>query len=1079
MAKVRKQPASTDAKPQAIAKISPPRLPAVYSRSRLLEQLNIALQYPLVWISAPGGYGKTTLIADYLHAQGLPCLWYQIDAGDADIASFFHYMGLAAKHLAPKVRRPMPVYTSEYFGGLPTFARRFFEELASRLPESTVLVFDNYQELPADAALHEIIHNGLKQLPRGVNVVVLSRQPPPPAYAVDRANALMSLIGEDALRFTPEESNGVAALRLRDITPLHKPVIAQLHERSHGWAAGLILMLEQVQSQATPDATVQSITPDTVYEYFDHELFRHIPDEIRNLLLHTAYLPTVSPAAAQTLTGSDRTAILLAELNRNNFFTQRHAGASPVYQYHPLLREFLHIQAQTFFTESQRRALVCSSAQILANEERIDAAGYLLLNMHEDEALARLSIQHAPMLLASGMHQTLAEWIAALPEEVRTQDPWLLYWWGNCRMPFNPTHSYALFTQAFELFKSRKDVAGIYLAWAAAVEANAMGWIDFSLLGPWIEKFYESEAAYPIPPVPEIQARVTLGMFMACMHGQPSSPDMQVWENRLLQLLEQTPVPELRLMMGCHLHWYYEIWLLDKPKAAMTRELLRPRVPLSRLPAIAQLLWQLIEIDILNAYENLNRCIADNQRVRLKMREYGIGIFEHFAYTQEIYVALWLGDHTAAKQTLEELWQNFQLHPAREFGLGHYYYLTGWEAFLRNDLDTAIAQFEACKRVADRFGGPQQHMGTDIALAQALLMREDYARVDALLARIDKIGISTVNLFAYFIVLLVKAMRAFLANDEAAGHTFLKQATVLGQQNDFTHHLWVPIHTKFIAYLCGRALEAGIEAEYVTRLIRLRHLTPDPSLRQIDQWPWPIKIYALGPWRIEKDGAVLAASGKGQRRPLDLLMALIALGGKDVKESRLTELVWPDADGDAAYAAFKTTLSRLRKLLGEDAILFNDGRLSLNSACVWLDVWAFEASLHTGRAANDVSAQPEQALNLYQGHFLAEEPEQFWMLALRERLRAAFLEGLRTLAQSLRDKNRFTDAVQWYERGLTVDGLIEEFYQGLMACHLQAGQRSDALRVYERCRRILQQTFNIEPSAATRALYNQAKEPPP
>lgn len=86
----------------APAKITPPRLTEnVYLRKSLFKGLDNALKKPVVWISAPPGAGKTTLISTYLEQRKLPCIWYQIDEGDGDIESFFHYMGIAARHAVP------------------------------------------------------------------------------------------------------------------------------------------------------------------------------------------------------------------------------------------------------------------------------------------------------------------------------------------------------------------------------------------------------------------------------------------------------------------------------------------------------------------------------------------------------------------------------------------------------------------------------------------------------------------------------------------------------------------------------------------------------------------------------------------------------------------------------------------------------------------------------------------------------------------------------------------------------------------------------------------------------------------
>jgi len=132
-----------------LAKLTPPRLPKVVERTWLYKQLDHARkQRPIIWITGLPGMGKTTLITSYLRARKLKPLWYQIDSGDADLATFFHYLGLACTHAAPRYKQPLPHLTPEYLPGLPIFTRRFFETLYSRFKTPTLLIFDNYQEVP-------------------------------------------------------------------------------------------------------------------------------------------------------------------------------------------------------------------------------------------------------------------------------------------------------------------------------------------------------------------------------------------------------------------------------------------------------------------------------------------------------------------------------------------------------------------------------------------------------------------------------------------------------------------------------------------------------------------------------------------------------------------------------------------------------------------------------------------------------------------------------------------------------------------------------------------------------------------
>ncbi len=126
-------------KPALIAKIARPKLSVIVKRDRLFRLLDHARQKPVVWIEAQAGSGKTTLVADWLDSRKLPCLWYQVDEGDADIASFFYYMGMATKNAAPRYKKSLPLMTPEYLQGIPVFTRRYFEELFRRKESLGVL----------------------------------------------------------------------------------------------------------------------------------------------------------------------------------------------------------------------------------------------------------------------------------------------------------------------------------------------------------------------------------------------------------------------------------------------------------------------------------------------------------------------------------------------------------------------------------------------------------------------------------------------------------------------------------------------------------------------------------------------------------------------------------------------------------------------------------------------------------------------------------------------------------------------------------------------------------------------------
>ena len=111
-----------------MSKLTRPILPDVFPRKRLFNLLDSMRKQPVIWVSGPGGCGKTTLVSSYLESQKLPCLWYQMDEGDKDPATFFYYLGQGAEKAYPKKKASLPLFTPEFSQGLPAFTHWYSEK---------------------------------------------------------------------------------------------------------------------------------------------------------------------------------------------------------------------------------------------------------------------------------------------------------------------------------------------------------------------------------------------------------------------------------------------------------------------------------------------------------------------------------------------------------------------------------------------------------------------------------------------------------------------------------------------------------------------------------------------------------------------------------------------------------------------------------------------------------------------------------------------------------------------------------------------------------------------------------------
>ncbi len=233
-------------------------------------------------------------------------------------------------------------------------------------------------------------------------------------------------------------------------------------------------------------------------------------------------------------------------------------------------------------------------------------------------------------------------------------------------------------------------------------------------------------------------------------------------------------------------------------------------------------------------------------------------------------------------------------------------------------------------------------------------------------------------------------------------------------------------------------------------------------------------------------------SRKAQKKPLFMLKALIALGGKNVEEGMVSGLLWPGAEGDLAHKVFEITLHRLRRLVGNaSAVQLREGRLTLDAGYCWVDTWAFHSLCEMAEdifrdVGDSVPGQrkecletldialrlSEKAFKIYKGHFLPGDTTCDWTASCRERLRSKFHRLVTRLGQYWEHSGYYERAIESYRRGLEIDDLVESFYQRLMVCYQQLGQRAEAVVTYQRCREVLLKTLGIEPSPKTEEIYH-------
>lgn len=1051
----------------SMAKITHPRTSGAFPRKRLFRLLDECRESPVVWVSAPAGSGKTTLVASYLSDRNLNSIWYRIDEGDGDIATFFYYMGLAAKKGTPRKLNPLPLLTPEYLLGIRTFTLRYFENLYTHLNPPSVIVFDNYQLVQAQSEFHEIISAGLDILPQGINVILISREEPPPQFARLRASGKISLLqGEDIL-FNLEESNRLIRQKgLKNITGMS---VRRIHERTRGWAAGLVLMTEHSSVEGIIDQSPSTHTPQEIFDYFATEIFDKAEKEKQEFLLKTSFLPWVTVRIAGQLTGIVRPEEILTDLHLHHFFTEKDTGPDSVYRYHPLFREFLLSRAKAALPPDGIEKIQRRAAVLFMEAGHSDEAATFFLDAVDWQGFIPFVIDYAPTLMAQGRTKTLGEWLAAIPAEMVKNSPWLLYWLGHCAFVVNPAEGRAYMERAFQLFNEAGDDTGALMTWAGIANTFIYDFDDFKPLDRWIDWLDERVSRDERFPTPEIEAEVASSMVGVLLWRRPGHHAIRQWIERALSSSQKSRDSAVRLLALRRALLYY-IWTGDQ------------RGSLTVLGEIGRIVeshsgppYGLIAAKMIKAHyyawlgNDCDRALQLVEEGFSLAEETGIHVVDSFLAVQGAWGAVNKGDDGEVLRYASKF--EATLQPGRRYAV-FYHNILAKRFLLVGKYSEAIAHAMKMLTLSEESGLPFPAAWARTMLSQAAFETGDTIRAENELSACEEFYLKVGSPYFVFATYLLKAYHLFAQGEENRGTELLGKALRLGRENGYTCSTMV-FRSKVWSILCAKALDAGIDVEYVSELIRRKKLSPPLPKSVYEDWPWLVKIYTLGRFEVLIDGKRLEFKGKAPRRILSLLKSLVAFGVCGTSEEKLIDFLWPDSDGDAAHDSFSVALHRLRQMLGnEKALLMRDGCPRLDPNICWVDAHAFEELLTRAEVESTDEGErfTEKALMLYKGQFLEDSGEP-WLISCRERLRNRFLRAVWRRGERLEKLGRFDLALELYRRGLDVDPLAEELYRRLMRCHHTAGQKSEAISVYERCKKVLRSVMGIDPSPETEALH--------
>ena len=480
------------ARESAILKITPPRLPSIIQRPRLINRLEDGKDKRLILILGQAAQGKTTLAADYIVKSDAPYAWLNLLHEDSDPVNFFQLLVRSVSEAASDVdlsdlaRYPGGVMgPREEISLYREWAWALFRRLSVKHPIR--IVFDGLDRLEPDAGSFRFLNILIEELPPHVSFILLSRSEPPFGVLRMKMSREALILTNDELAFTPEEVG--AFFKNICSMPLSADQAAKIRNVTEGWVGGLILLSDTL-SRLSEEQRIRFIKEDLpvffkqeIFRYFADEIFNAQPPAVRDFLIKASILDVIDPGSAGQITGTDNSEAILQDFVRRNLFVQsiQVGERGLAFRFHQLFRDFLRSRFDAEIPVSEKKLLFVETGRLHERQGHPDEAVKYYLEAEDFERAADVIELIGQDLVHTGRTGDLARWLGSFPEDMINDNPWLLFFLSMTKRFRDIEGNIQRLERALNLFQEKQDTGGHLLSLAFLIESTLYGGGDRSV----------------------------------------------------------------------------------------------------------------------------------------------------------------------------------------------------------------------------------------------------------------------------------------------------------------------------------------------------------------------------------------------------------------------------------------------------------------------------------------------------------------------------------------------------------------------------------------------------------------------
>ena len=1067
--------------PVSKTKIIPPkRRSELLRRKRLLELLFEALDKKLTLVSAPAGYGKTSLLIDFADLDELPCCWLSLDELDRDPQRFASYFIAALAERFPE----FGVQSKSVLEGMQSFEQdmerllvTLINELYEQVKEHFTFVLDDFHLLEDVSSINEFVNRFAQLVDDNCHLVISSRRlaglkDMPVFVAKDQVSGLNFA----DLAFKAEELQALAlqngGLQLTD------EEASRLIEEAEGWITGLQFSDSNVLRGGSKPPTFGNKA--NLHEYFGHQVLDRQSPELRLFVLRSSLLDEFDAVLCESVlsplyTQPQDWQFWIKAISQNNLFALPVGEDGRWLRYHHLFRDYIRERFERECPEEVHPILIRLQTAYESMGEWAKAH-YICSKLDDMDALAEL-VERAGSPMLVNAHLTVESWLNELPPSMLRTRPGLLSLRGMiAQLKGKTEESLHLFEKAEELFRQNNDLYGLALTLVRQAAS-------YRFLGKYPASLRNAEEAIQITEGHDkfqpFHADALRAKGLALFRMGQVNPAVTCLEQSLsihmrLKDLSQIPILLMETGMAYRATGNY-------PQAESSYE-----KALQIWRKEGNLFWQ---ATLLNNLGVMHHFAGEYEKAALAFEQGLLCTQRSHNLRYEVLISISLSDMYAEIEDFEMAGLNHQrgadaFQNMNDPYLAHSLFASTINmALLQNNVSLARSMMEREMDSIRASGSSNEISALRLITGRLHLLENDplKAQTELLNAENELVKDGRETDAAIVRVWLAAAFQCS-GNSAKAAQLLNELATQKGKN---AHVILVAIHQAW-DWLDGiRNNPSLIRAsrEFITRSEELSRKLPEVRRQlkrhlRVRAGPLPhLSIQAFGQAAVSVDGRLLTSSDWQTQAVRELFFYLLSTG-TPLSRDQIGGALWSDKYESSKQVTrrIKNELYRLRRAMGQETILYKNSQYAFNQLIDYrYDVEDFEAYLARAKSSKDTQEQMdnyERALELVRGDYLADIYAD-WALHDRERLRLEQLNTHVALADLYQKHAKPEAAISLCQRALEMDPGWEPAYQVQMSAYAKLNDRASVSRVYQSCREALLKQFNLPPSRETEELYRR------